>query len=588
MEDKFNPKSLSINQLFCDADAFYQVPIYQRPYKWEDEHIDKLWDDIYTSFLNDDTNYFLGSIITAKPLSTVSYMDLVDGQQRITTLMILFCVIRDLYPKINNHTDDDPTNIDIDTIKDAIQQKGKVKRLKLHTHDQHHTDFQNTIIDGNTTGFTKPSKPDVRKDEEPIYKFENTAFLFTEKCKDIGEKKCGEFINYLFNKVKIIRIDCSTTEFAIKLFQVLNDRGLDLTAADLVKSYLLEKIQKEFNSDPDILKKKEGAFVSDWREIEQYAKDSYDNLNNILTMYEYYLLAQNPRKSLFEELQIDFKMKKPLDVISDFKAFVKAYKKEIYDVTNDKILFSFWYLPWTVYWRSILTTAIHRKYKDLKKLKKVLRRFYFLYWVAGRTLSAVKQTSFNVIKWLKENKDITEIEKEINNKIKEDDIVNSALNNLSKDISFYSWCKPLLALLEYNSADDSKISFIELNRDVHLEHILPHEYKKFPEWDYIKDDIALKWMEKPGNLTLLSGSKNIEASNNPFKTKIKVYKGKGKYDDKNQKITAFNITQNIVKDFEDKKYSGKWIEESMKDRHNWFCNEVGEILEINTKALKIK
>src|SRR5664280_1499964 len=102
MEDMFNPLSLTINQLFCNADAFYQIPQYQRPYKWEEEQIEKLWDDIYTAFENEDSNYFLGSIITAKDsFSSSKYLDVVDGQQRLTTLMILFCSIRDIYPSIN-------------------------------------------------------------------------------------------------------------------------------------------------------------------------------------------------------------------------------------------------------------------------------------------------------------------------------------------------------------------------------------------------------------------------------------------------------------------------------------------------------
>ena len=103
MEEPFKPLSLSIGELFGNKDALYKIPQYQRPYKWEDEQVDKLWDDIYDAFENREDNYFLGSIITAKPRDNEksAYVDVVDGQQRLTTLMILFCVIRDLFPEIN-------------------------------------------------------------------------------------------------------------------------------------------------------------------------------------------------------------------------------------------------------------------------------------------------------------------------------------------------------------------------------------------------------------------------------------------------------------------------------------------------------
>src|SRR4051794_39747576 len=112
MEDVFKPTSLTIKQLFGNTDALYQIPRYQRPYKWGDDQLEKLWDDLHDAQEN-EPNYFLGSIITAKPEDTSTYLDIVDGQQRTTTLLILFCVLRDHYPNINaDLLDIDPHAID--------------------------------------------------------------------------------------------------------------------------------------------------------------------------------------------------------------------------------------------------------------------------------------------------------------------------------------------------------------------------------------------------------------------------------------------------------------------------------------------
>jgi uncharacterized protein with ParB-like and HNH nuclease domain len=586
MEDPFKPLSLSVRQLFGNDDALYKIPQYQRPYKWEDEQVDKLWSDVYDAYENNEDNYFLGSIITAKPRDDEksAYVDVVDGQQRLTTLMILFCVIRDLYPNINeNNPDENLYAVDSDTILSSISRHGKSKRLKLFTHRQHQSDFESIILNGDTGGLLKPYKYQIRTDEEPKFKFINTAVIFKNKLSELNSDEAQEFINFLFNQVKIIRIDCKNREFAIKLFQVLNDRGMDLTAADLIKSYLLEKLYSKYKEDPDTSKIKEEQFIADWRDMEQTIKNCDINLNDLFIIYEYYILGQNPKKSLYDQLQDAFKDLDPNLLIGDIKKFADTYYKLIYE-GRDKVLFSFWYIRWNMYWKSILLTALHTNYKDFDQLKKELRRFYYLYWIAGKTLSQIKQTSFNLIKWVKEKKPISEISKELNDKLLKEGIINLALYNLtSENIASELWCKPILLMMEYNATDSSKLSYIDLDRELHLEHILPVKYGKFLEWNHISKETSSKWLNSAGNLTLLSGAKNIEASNNPFKVKIEIYKGKGKYDHKNEKITAFSITQQILKDYESSTYEKQWNLDSMIDRWRWFFCEVGELLEIEVK-----
>ena len=586
MEEPFKPLSLSIGELFGNKDALYKIPQYQRPYKWEDEQVEKLWDDIYDAYENNEDNYFLGSIITAKPRDNEksAYVDVVDGQQRLTTLMILFCVIRDLFPEINKDNGyENPFAVDLDTLNASISHLGKADRLKLYTHSQHQSDFQSLIISGNTSVLKKPFKYEIRTDEEPRFKFINTAVIFRTKLIELGQKQSEELINFLFNQVKIIRIDCKNREFAIKLFQVLNDRGMDLTAADLIKSYLLEKLYSKHKDDPDISKIKDERFIADWREMEQTIKACDINLNDLFIIYEYYILGQNPKKSLYDELQDAFISLDPNDVIADIKKFASTYYQSIYESANP-IIYSLWYIRWNMYWKSILLTALHTGYSEFDALIKEIRRFYYLYWIAGKTLSQIKQTSFNLIKWIKEKMSMREIRKELNDKLEKNNIISLALYSLtSEQIASEAWCKPLLLIVEYNATDESKSGFIELARDLHLEHILPVKYEKFPEWNHVSKNMAAKWLNCAGNITLLSGAKNIEASNNPFTVKIDVYKGKGKYDNKDEKISAFAITQKIVNDYDTHKYNQQWNIESMIDRWKWFFTEVGHLLEIDVK-----
>lgn len=161
-QDIFTPASLTVKQLFNNSDSLYQIPRYQRPYKWADEQIDKLWDDLTEAYENQTESYFLGSIITAAPKDTSSYLDVVDGQQRITTLMILFAGVRDLFPNLNrNPANPDPSNITSKTIRSSILADDEFNRLKLYTHINHQTDFENLIINADTTQIPKPKKKET-------------------------------------------------------------------------------------------------------------------------------------------------------------------------------------------------------------------------------------------------------------------------------------------------------------------------------------------------------------------------------------------------------------------------------------------
>ena len=584
----FTPRSRTIMQLFMDTDSLYRIPKYQRPYKWVDEQVDQLWDDIYTSFEENIQNYFLGSIITASPQKDSKRFDIVDGQQRLTTLMILFCVVRDLYPNINQNKNN---AITIEYIKNAIFSFGD-ERLTLLTDPQHSADFKKYIIEPLATlNHSKPKKYELKDDEQPKLKFQNSAYLLKTKLENIGEEKAGVLLDYLFNQVSIIRIDCIDRSFAIKLFQVLNDRGMDLTASDLIKSFLLEQIDKKYsmtinNNEIGIEEKikekeeekieNENEFITEWRRIENILSGTYDTMNDMFTLYLYYHIARNTKQSLSDELQDVLETKDPNETIKDFSEFVNTYSQKILE-QEDRILYTFWYLRWTVYWKSILLTALHTQYPSYEELKIQLRRYYYLNWIAGESLSTVKQISFNMISWIKNKKHINYISTALNNKLEKDGIISKFKKNLlSKDVYHTTWIKPLLVLLEYSLTDDSKLSFIELNNSIHTEHILPIDWQKFEEWkNTISQGDAERYLHSLGNLTLLSGSKNIAASNNPYSIKRNIYKGKGKYNDADMGVTAFELTKYIIES-----YPEQWEVNSIKERERYLQEKIFILLNV--------
>jgi uncharacterized protein with ParB-like and HNH nuclease domain len=572
---------MSLSEIFTDKDPIYQIPDYQRQYSWKDEQVTQLWDDIYEAYQNNkedrsvDTNYFLGSLIVIAKGNGIE--DIVDGQQRITTLMILLCVLRKLYPKINSSVDPEknPRVVKIKKIENCICDSNDMKRLRLQSDPSHASDFAESIFDRNDfSDIRKPSKKGIEL--EARNRYINTAYIFNNYLTRLGKDESGNLVNYLLNQVKLIKITCYDEGFAIKLFQVLNDRGMDLSAADIIKGYLLAPINRDQH--------KHAVFMNDWRVIEQWISDMDNvNLTDMFTYYQYYLLASNPKHSLVEELKRQFKNKDSNKVLSDFKKFVSEYKN-IYE-SSDKVTNSFWYIPWSIYCLTSLITAQHVEYVEMGRLKIVLRRFYYLCLISGKTLNGIKQTCFNIIASIKNKESIENIEKIINEKLKKDNIIEIAMEKLNGEVYFENWIKPILLLVEYKQNDSDDVNFIKIDSKLQLEHILPRNFSNAKGWEYFEQEAGNKYLNTLGNMTLLSGKKNRQAQDFPFDQKIKVYSGQGSKGSKSEGITSFRITQKIVDDYNSAKYQKSWNEKSIVDRHHWLINEIKEILVIGSDPI---
>ena len=589
------PHALTIRELLTNADSYYQIPDYQRPYKWTNRQLDKLWEDILEASNSDpQENYFLGPIITAKAEDGSSdYKAVIDGQQRLTTLAILCCVVREKYPNINSGCTENRA-VTKRVISDAIAY-GEAERIRFRTHEGAQSDFDTYVAKEGVIGGLEPPKKSDLKTDESKHKFINSALFFNKKIAELKEKGAGKFINFLFNKVEVIRIDCLSLTAAMKIFQVINSTGIDLTGSDLVKSLLLREVARRYKDDRSVLEGKRKQFIADWNSMERDAGECDSNMKEMLSVYEYYTLARPSGKGMYEkltaffgekdhkkiteELKNLFGEKDPNKIAGNLKRFFGICKEKIYK-REDKLLHSFRYLPWSMLWKSVILAVILHRPNDLPALAAALLRFYYTYWVANKTLTHVKPTSFAIIKMVKDKKEsIKSITKKMQDQMDDDEIADEAMENLeSVSIADEKWCKPLLLLLEYKATNDKR--FIPLDKDLHLEHVLPVKHSKEKEWRHISEQVAGKYLQSAGNLTLLSGKQNIIASNDSFDRKIQVYRGEGG----DQGMTALEITRTIVVDYD--LGSEQWNEDSMRARKSWFLGEVENILKIGIDPKK--
>lgn len=584
--DQFSPSSLSLSDVLTNGDPIYQIPDYQRPYSWTDEQVCQLWEDVFEAYKNNeedetiDSNYFLGSLIV---IQNELAEDVVDGQQRLTTLMILLCVIRQMYPNINKKVDvkQNPNVVKIRKIENCISTTNDITRLRLQSDPAQASNFEELIFDEDIdfSTYEKPTKKQIESD--PKYRYINTANIFYEYLNDIGEDECGKFINYLMNRVKLIKITCYDEGFAIKLFQVLNDRGMDLSPSDIIKGYLLSSLNGKEN------KHNHDTFMADWRLCEEWTKELDVNLTDMFTYYEYYLLASNPKKSLVEELKAQFKGKNSNTVLRDFKNFVDSYR--VLFNSGDKVINSYWYLPWDTYWATALITAEHVKYADKEQLQKLMLRFFYLYYMAGKTLNSIKQTCFNLISSIKKKESFKKIKDDLTAKLKADGVIPKVLENLQGEVYYENWLKAILILIEYWQTDADEVAFIETDpKSINIEHIYPQNPDAGSEWEKMFKNGG-KYLNTLGNLTLLSGAKNRYAQNFTFSEKINIYQGFDKYgkkaSGKNGNITVYLSTQMIVNDYKANSFKKKWNEQAVQARYNWLCEQIGTVLGIDVSSI---
>ncbi|WP_283491979.1 DUF262 domain-containing protein [Helicobacter pylori] len=495
---------------------YYQIPIYQRPYQWTEENCEKLLDDLFFNYENDrESDYFCGSLVLVKsdPNSKTATYDIVDGQQRLSTFILLAKVLADLYNGL------DPEYLEYlqASWKDRYTER---KRLSFNTIGSNaEYDFQDALEHFNDSQASK------NKIIENNY-LKNAICLknYLEK-KEI--KNINNFIDWLYCNVVFVTITCPDADKALRIFNVLNARGLPLNATDIFKGELLKELAKEEDQK---------KLVSRWNALSQKCLDNGFDMETLFSQYLVYLESKTSREKMEKMLVTWFKNlnKVPLEYLKGVEDFYNAYG-EVLEM-QDRYAYLLSYVA-SDSWRVVLCASLLHRYsdQDIEALKELLVKFYYRDWVAGQTKSTRSQTCCNIINALKEKKSVRYIasivvkkyldDKNITQRFR-DNLQDSKLYEQHKKSSKNSWLRPILILVEYSMSDDPRPKRIQMDKKLHVEHILPQNPDPSRQWvkDFSEEEREL-YTHSLANLTLLGGNKNSQASNLDFKDKQKIYMG---------------------------------------------------------------
>ncbi len=553
-----------LHKILVDSDYFYQVPDYQRPYVWDKDHLGALIDDLVGSYTNNkEDEYFCGSIVIAENQKDKRW-DVVDGQQRLTSFIILACTILKLY----KHSLGQKSKA---FIKESIHDRhdGEKERLRFLTAQNYNNIFENTVL--NHLEFEDNIKKSElnKKFEENTYL--RNAYYFKELLNESVENgsisDIDDFVKWFYEHIVLTRIICFEQDSAMQIFQVLNDRGQPLSPIDILKSNIIQEIKQDSEKRKD--------FITTWDKLVEACKsiEGIDiDLEDFFNMYLEYADPSTSKKRADKGLKKVFKdsKKDACEFIYGVSAFMKSYTDLL--KKQDRYIYLLRYLP-SRYWASILTTALYVKYPDFDALKKLLVSYYYQNWIAGGTITRIKQTSINIIKNVKSNKGIKTIQELILNNINSYNTFNQYFYNLWNSSSVYpsNWVHPVLALANYFMVDEEKPNFIVMDAETQVEHVLPQSPKGGSQWnaDFDKEKKE-EWVNNIANLTLLKRKKNAQALNGDFDEKRKIYGGK----DTSKVISCYDITKELYRDYK------KWDEKSLQKRYDFLYGIITPILHI--------
>jgi hypothetical protein len=250
----------TVQQLFT-VTYQYQVPPYQRGYAWEQRHVDDLWNDVSKAGAH---GHFLGPVVLYR--SNDDTRDVIDGQQRLTTLQILLALIRDRYVALGDPV---PLGGEGDRRSVAphslIRQGGYSKKLLLQSGDSNRAVIEDFIL-------RKPDDPErkwvtnrqhiasltkvQRARNKPLldaYRRLDELLSTALNRSSNPIERLAQIEETLVRRVTLVVLDLRSLEDAFLLFETLNDRGLRLSAADLLKSHLLSRFDAQHPGDPDAI-----------------------------------------------------------------------------------------------------------------------------------------------------------------------------------------------------------------------------------------------------------------------------------------------------------------------------------------------
>ncbi len=307
-----------VSQLFdIEAGVVYAIPRYQREYTWAKTQWEALFDDV----LENNPGYFLGSIISINQTTdtlAVQRLEVVDGQQRLTTLSLLFAA---LYQSLKLHDKDldDDQRVELINLKRKLVLKKGDDQLRVipQIQNNNQNDYRAVLSDvGVISQCDAPAYAGNRKIFRAFRYFQSRI----EQMVDGESDRLGSIMAFLdkVSQACLVKIEVGSHADAYTLFESLNNRGMPLTAIDLIKNKLLARLE---TTEPG----KVDHYFDVWNILLGYLGDDYGIQERFFR--HYYNAFKDPLNAPFRK--DEDKRKDPLGPVATRSNLIQIYERLI-------------------------------------------------------------------------------------------------------------------------------------------------------------------------------------------------------------------------------------------------------------------
>jgi hypothetical protein len=497
------------------------IPDYQRPYKWDKEKCETLWQDL-TGFFEErkpnekpDEQYFLGTIVTCQSDEAPDRknLEVIDGQQRITSFLLL---LRAFYRKLEGMPKDDNVLGLKNQIAPCIWNVNPISGLVddqhvIHIESRVATEADNEIL------HEVLKKGEASEKARDLYSA-NFRYFF-EEC----EKYARDFpmawqplcVSILKNCI-IFPIECEKLDTALEIFSTLNDRGMPLSDSDIFKAQIYRS-----KATPD----EKSGFTEDWRELTQTVEDTGITLDDVFRYYSHIIRARDGDKSKEIRLRQFYagsgnkwsRLTAPqpmpeLAALADFWLAIKERADTVdgadvamFTFDSRKLLHCLSHYP-TEYWKYVTSVyySCHKNDPDFKENLPVFLRFLVSYlftqYIRKPTVSAIREACYQFGIDLVKKKPLTAPEK-----------LPADFSGMLAKASGSKLARALVLLHAYLNPQQTQL----IPGTFDIEHILPRKWQTANYLGWTRDD-AEESLERFGNKVVFEKKLNIQAGNGYF------------------------------------------------------------------------
>lgn len=568
---EFKPKKEYVSKFLSDEGQKFIIPEYQRPYRWGIDECETLWNDILEVFGNgeDISEYFLGSIVAYQ---NSDELEIIDGQQRITTLTLLF---RAFY----EHFQTEGENVKQDYIKGFGSCIWEYEiDVGLDFNQSHLISKVAIDSDQEALDFILKSKIDFANTNPNIQKSRYIAnySFFHKKISDFKQNRALQWESFckmfLLKKIFVLLVVCDSQESAMTIFNTLNSRGLPLSSADVLKGYIYKQTTEK------------SGFAQMWKEIETKVDESENikDLDFLFLQYMHIIRAESQDSDTTTQSVLNFFTKK------DKKVYYGAidgwlYKDETMPFLT--LLTDFWIQPSNFLseqsmkymdilnlfqndsWKSYVSCLLWKKCKQLEDTTEFHKTFdyHLLSLVKILTLAFINNNAT-----LNSTKDIVF---KMNVAIKQD----TKYHVKQTMPSYETFCeitkgfdaRKMKYLLFFYAHVYADFKYRINPKDLEVEHILPRHWQNanFNDWNR---ELHEEFFEQVGNKILLPKSSNLKCIENFFAKKQDFYRS-----DKHKNLIEVLELGNRKKN--------NWTKEDIIERNEKIYQRLSEFLKFSNE-----